>query len=240
MGNAIRWLRHQLKPNRFSSENPFQHPCLFVLPFRTRCSDSFSELKAGWVLISYLRVKIRSKNARSVLAKRWGFSRFSGQPWAPCRPEKTAEWPGNPVRGRGAAGVHNPSPRAPHGGRLSLPGAARCRQSGRWLGGISSEGVAGLRGQAPRAPWVWWTRVSSSDVPEAVDVRASLPSAWPGAGRGDPMEGKGGYQGLLGAEPGWPGRGGQTAHMLGFSHPAVTSPALWDPSFSLFSHNHRF
>lgn len=54
------------------------------------------------------------------------------------------------------------------------------------------------------------------------------------------MEGKGGYQGLLGAEPGWPGHGGQTAHMLGFSHPAVTSPALWDPSFSLFSHNHSF
>lgn len=25
---------------------------------------------------------------------------------------------------------------------------------------------------------------------------------------------------------------GQTAHMLSFSHPAVTSPALWGPSFS--------
>ena len=55
---------------------------------------------------------------------------------------------------------------------------------------LHQKGLLGSEAGPPRAPWVWWTGVSRSDVPEAVD--ASLPSAWPGAGTAGPMEGKGG------------------------------------------------
>lgn len=42
--------------------------CL-LLPFRIRCSDSFSELKAGWVLISSLWVEIRNKRWTKCVGK---------------------------------------------------------------------------------------------------------------------------------------------------------------------------
>ena len=72
--------------------------------------------------------------------------------------------------------------------------SARCwemhvRVEDSWVA-LHQKVLLGSEARPPRAPWVWWTGVSSSDVPEAVD--ASLPSACSGAGTGGPMEGKGG------------------------------------------------
>ena len=139
----------------------------------------------------------------------------------------------------GGSWCGQPLPPGPHGRRLSLPGVGRCTSEwktagwhfirrGCWAQRLAPRGLPGFGGPG-----------------SAVQMCLTL---WmpacplPGLGQGRVAPWKGRVASRAFWELSWAGLGrqGQTAHTLAFSHPAVTSPALWDPSFSLFSHNHHF